>query len=67
MRIKVIIRDGIAEAVLMDTEEPVEIEVVDYCKDYEDAEQLEAYMDELYADKSLHQRDFTVARFSEEE
>lgn len=66
MKVKIIIRDGITEAVLADTKEPMEVEVVDYCKDYEDAEQLESYMDELYADESLHQQDFTVARFDEE-
>lgn len=67
MKVKVIIRDGITEAVLRDGEEPLEIEIVDCCKDYADTEELDKYAEELYNDPSLRSESFTTANFEEEE
>ena len=61
MRVKVIIRSGIATEVLTDGE--VELEVVDIDKDYEDYDKLRAYEEELHKDASLRSVDFTVAHF----
>lgn len=63
--VKVIIRDGIVQDVL--STEPVEIEIVDINKDYEDYDSLCEYESELYADESLKSQDFTVAHFEEED
>lgn len=67
MNVKVIIRDGIVESVLQDSEEPLNTEIVDICKDYADSEQLDAYIDKLYSDPSFSSVEFTIARFSEDE
>ena len=63
--VKVIIRDGIVQDVL--STEPVEIEIVDINKDYEDYDRLCEYEYELYADETLKSQDFTVAHFGEED
>lgn len=65
-KIKVIIYDGIVEAVLTDQNSPVQVEVIAVNKDYADYDQLEEYRDSLYADESLHNSDFVVANFEEE-
>lgn len=65
MLVKVIIRDGIVQDVL--STEPVEVEIVDTNKDYEDYDDLCDYEQELYADETLKSQDFTVAHFGEEE
>lgn len=64
MKVKVIIRDGIVQSVL--STNPVEVEVVDIDKDYEDYENLSAYEQELYADCSLQEQEFTVAHFEKD-
>lgn len=61
--VKVIIEDGIPEDVLSDV--PVDVEIVGIDKDYEDCNQLRAYRDRLYADKSLKSCDYTTADFKE--
>ena len=63
--VKVISRDGIVQDVL--STEPVEIEIVDINKDYEDYDRLCEYENELYADETLKSQDFTVAHFGEED
>ena len=63
--VKVIIRDGIVQDVL--STEPVEIEIVDINKDYEDYDRLCEYENALYADETLNSQDFTVAHFGEED
>lgn len=68
MRIKVIIIDGIATEVL--TDGPVDLEVVNIDKDYEDYEdydKLRDYEAELHKDETLKSIDFTVAHFGEDE
>lgn len=67
MRIKVIIRDGIIEAVLTDApaEQLPDVEIVDINGDYEDYKQLKERADELYADKSLHETAFSVTHFDD--
>lgn len=64
MSVKIIIRENIVQEVL--STEPVEVEIVDINKDYEDYEALEAYERELYNDASLKSQDFTVAHFGED-
>lgn len=63
--VKVIIRDGIVQDVL--STEPVEIEIVDINKDYEDYDRLCEYENELYADETLKSQDFTVTHFGGED
>lgn len=63
MQVKVIIRDGIVTEVLADA--PVEVEVIDIDKDYEDYENLLTYESDLHEDTSLKSVDFTVAHFEE--
>lgn len=65
MRVKVIIIDGIATEVL--TDGPVDLEVVNIDKDYEDYDELLDYEAALHKDETLKSIDFTVAHFGEEE
>jgi len=65
MKIKVIIREGIVDEVLSDG--PVEVEIVDINKDYEDYDALNKYADELYDDKGMKSCSFTVATFSDDD
>ena len=65
--IKVIIDNGITEAVLKNQQIPVNVEIVDINDDYEDYEQLNAYRNQLYADNEYHISDHTTAHFTEEE
>lgn len=64
MKVKVIIRDGIVQSVL--STDPVEVEIVDIDKDYEDYDSLMAYEQELYNDSSLQEQEFTVAHFEDD-
>lgn len=61
--VKVIIEDGVPQEVLADA--PVDLEVVDIDKDYEDYDQLKNYRNRLYEDKNLKSCDFKVANFEE--
>ena len=63
--VKVIIREGIIQDVL--STEPVEIEIIDLNKDYEDYDKLCEYESKLYADETLKSQDFTVVHFGEED
>lgn len=64
--IKLIIRDGIVEGGLAEAGgEPVEVEVVDIDKDYEDADWLGSYADELYADSHYEKIPVYVAHNTE--
>lgn len=65
VKVKVIIQDGIVQDVL--STEPVEVEIVDINKDYEDYEALCDYEQELYTDPALKSQDFTVSHFGEED
>lgn len=65
MRVKVIIIDGITTEVLADG--PVDLEVVDIDKDYEDYDELLDYEATLHKDKTLKSVDFTVAHFGEDD
>lgn len=67
LQVKVIINDGIVEAVLKDQDTPVRVEVIDVNKDYADCEALEEYRDEIYHDPSFKDCDYTVANFEEDE
>lgn len=65
--IKLIIRDGIVENALAGTDcEPIEVEVIDVCKDYDDYEWLNDYADEVCADSRYKKIPYTVAHDSEE-
>lgn len=66
LNIKVIINEGIVEAVLKDQNAPVNVEVVDIDPDYEDFEQLDDYRKQLYADTSFQNCDHTVTHFYDE-
>lgn len=63
-RVKVIIEGGITSEVLADC--PVELEVVNIDKDYEDYDRLRDYEVKLHEDKSLMQIDFSSANFEED-
>ena len=53
IKIKIIMEDGIVTDVLSDdTRLPIDVEIVDICKDYEDYDDLVRYRDELYYDAS---------------
>lgn len=65
MKVKVIVHDGVVIGVL--STEEAEVEIVDIDKDYEDYEALKEYEQKLYDDPSLHEQDYTVARFDEKE
>lgn len=62
IRVKVIINDGVACGVLADGD--VDVEIVDVDRDYEDADALEKYEEELRNDPSLKELDYTVAHFN---
>ena len=66
LEIKVIINEGIVEAVLKNQDIPVRVEVIDVNKDYSDYEKLDEYRDECHHDPSLKECDFTVANFEED-
>lgn len=66
LNIKVIIDNGVVDAVLKDQEIPVRVEVVDVNNDYEDYEQLSVYRGELMANDSFVPCDFSVSNFEEE-
>lgn len=63
MKIKVVLDEGIVHDVLKDENEPVQVEVIDVNKDYEDYEELEDYKASIYADPSYKRCDYTVAHF----
>lgn len=63
MKVIVIIHDGIVSGARTDIAEPLEIEVLDIDKDYEDYERLKEYEDQLYTDPSLRSVDHTTVRF----
>ncbi len=65
INIKVIIRDGIVDAVLCDdTRLPISVEVVDVNKDYPDYQELRDYADCLYKDKAFKEIAPTFANFT---
>lgn len=68
MDIKVIIRDGIVESVLVKdvSDKQPNIEIVSVDKDYEDSEQLRDYTEALYADPTYQEYPFTCASFRED-
>lgn len=61
-QVKVVIHDGIVTSVL--TSSPVDIEILDIDKDYEDYDALVQYEEELWSNPLLQSQDFTVAHFS---
>lgn len=67
MQIKVVIRDGIAEAVLINQDIPVEVEIIDIDKDYRDAEALDEYADSFYSNPEYKSYDYTTANFENDE
>ena len=56
MKVIVIIHDGIVSGARTDIAEPLEVEVLDIDKDYEDYERLKEYEDQLYTDPSLREK-----------
>lgn len=67
LEIKVIIKDGIVEAVLKNQSVPVRVEVIDINKDYRDYVKLQNYADSVYKNPLFENCDFTVADFCEEQ
>ena len=67
MKIKVIIRNGVIEAVLGDDEaqQNAEVEIVDNNDDYEDADKLAEYTDQLYDADGMNDVPFTIAHFQD--
>lgn len=66
LEIKVIINEGVVEAVLKNQDIPVRLEVIDINTDYSDYEALEDYRNEVYDDPAFKDCDYTVANFEEE-
>lgn len=62
IRVKVIVHDGVVQDVLSSS--PVDLEVIDIDKDYEDYDALVQYEEELWSNPLLQSQDFTVAYFS---
>ncbi|MBR2894864.1 MAG: hypothetical protein IKC03_04295 [Oscillospiraceae bacterium] len=67
MKIKVIVNTGIVEAILVDQNSPVEVEVIDLDSDYKDIEPLRKYVDQLYADPMLKPCDYATVSFEEDD
>lgn len=67
MKVIVIIHDGIVSGARTDIAEPLEVEVLDIDKDYEDYERLKEYEDQLYSDPALRSVDPTTVHFDIEE
>lgn len=63
LQLKVIINEGIAEAVLVNQNIPISVEIIDVNKDYDDYEALEVYRDSVYQDTNFKECDYTVAHF----
>lgn len=66
INVKVIISDGIVEGVLKDAGAPVQVEVVEVDRNYENYEALEEYREELYKDRTLVPCDYVVAGLEEQ-
>lgn len=65
IQIKVIIRDGIVEAALCDdTRLPINIEVVDVDKGYDDYKELLDYAESLYCNPKYAEISLTIADFT---
>ena len=67
MKVIVIIRDGIVSDARTDIPEPLEVEVLNIDRDYEDYEHLNEYEDQLYSDPTLRSVNPTTVRFDENE
>lgn len=65
--IKVIFDRGILSDVLINQNQPVNVELVDVDPNYEDYDKLCAYRNDLYADKSFQECEYTVVHFDDEE
>ena len=63
MKVKIIIKEGIAVGALADGD--VEVEIIDIDPDYEDYEALKSYEKEVRSNSSLREREFTVAHFED--
>ena len=68
MKIEIIIRDGLVESVLGDDEalQNADIEIVDNDEDYEDAEKIAKYTNQLYDMDGMNDIPFTSVHFSED-
>ena len=67
IQIKIIIRDGIVESVLTDDARiPIEAEVIEVDKDFEDYAELRDYAEELYRDARYAEVHTTFADFKQE-
>ena len=67
IQIKIIIRDGIVESVLTDdTKIPIEVEVIEVDKDFEDYAELRDYAETLYGDARYAEVHTTFADFKQE-
>lgn len=64
MSVKIIIHDGIVQDVL--SSNPVEVEIIDIDRDYEDYGALCKYEQLLYQDASLKSQAYTTAHFEDE-
>ena len=65
VKIKVIIKEGIAAGVLADGD--VEVEIIDIDPDYRDYEALRMYEAEIRSDPVMKEQAFTVAAFEDGE
>lgn len=66
LEIKIIMNEGIVEAVLKNQDIPVNVELIRIDPDYPDCKELEAYAEFLRKDRRQMVCDFTTARFDED-
>ncbi len=64
--VKVIIDNGVVECTLQNSTYPVNVEIIDIDKDYEDYAELDAYRTKLYKDASYTECEYTTANFEKE-
>lgn len=64
MKIKVIIKDGIVQAILKDQDTPVHVELIDTSDSCHDGE-IEKYAQSLLSDQNYLDCDYSVADFDE--
>ena len=68
IELKIIMRDGIVDTVLCDdTRLPLDVEVVDVCKDFDDYEKLSQYAYLLESRKENRTVFFTYTQFTDDD
>lgn len=66
LNIKIIMENGCLAAVLKDSDEPVNVEVISIDTDYKDCRQLKKYRDSLYRDPKYKDCDYKSTNFDDD-